>query len=60
VERHIVGLHDRVQHVVAPDDLGVDVRQHRELDAGRVDVVAESLGVVVADRVELDALSGEV
>jgi hypothetical protein len=59
VKRHIVGLDQRVQHAIAIDDIRVDVGQHRELDARRLDVGGKRLGVLVADRVELDALSAK-
>ena len=56
VERHLVGLDQIVEHAVGADDLGVDVGQHRELNARRRRVGRKCFGVVVADGVELDVL----
>ena len=59
VERHIVRLDQGVQHPIAVDDIRVDVGQHGEFDARRLNVSGKCLGVVVADGVQLDALSAK-
>ena len=59
VERHVLGLHDRVEHFVLADHGRVDVGQECELDTRRLNVRGQRLDIVVADGVELDALSSQ-